>query len=46
MTFGMRIDDDTQAEGLDTVLWELPDEYELHVDGTGKPAAKKRAAKT
>ena len=32
-TFGMRIDDDVQAEGLDKVLWELPDEYELHGNG-------------
>lgn len=47
-TYGMRIDDDVQAEGLDNVLWELPDEYELH-GGNGakkKPAAKKRAART
>ena len=45
-TFGMRIDDDVQAEGLDNVLWELPDEYELHGNGASKPAAKKRAART
>ena len=47
-TFGMRVDDDVQAEGLDNVLWELPDEYELHGNGAGskKPAAEKTAART
>ena len=42
-TFGMRIDDDVQAEGLDNVLWELPDEYELHGNGAGRPRPRKDA---
>jgi ammonia channel protein AmtB len=42
-TTGLRVSDDEQAEGLDNVLWELPDEYELHGNGGG--SAKKAAAK-
>ncbi len=44
-TFGMRVPDDQQAEGLDKVLWELPDEYELHGNGAGDGTRKKAAAK-
>ena len=43
-TTGLRVPDDEQAEGLDNVLWELPDEYELHGNGGGsstKAAAKR-----
>jgi ammonium transporter, Amt family len=43
-TIGLKVSDDEQAEGLDNVLWELPDEYELHGNGGGNGARAKKAA--
>lgn len=46
-TIGLRVSDDEQAEGLDNVLWELPDEYEMHGNGGNsgsRAAGKKKAA--
>lgn len=44
-TFGMRVSDDEQAEGLDKLLWELPDEYETHSNGGRGSATREAAAK-
>jgi hypothetical protein len=44
-TIGLRVSDDEQAEGLDNVLWELPDEYELHGRPGTRPPKKEAAAK-